>query len=170
MQATTEFREQQKLELAASLLRSGGRVRIKALGASMLPTLWPGDLLTIENHARRELSAGDIVLVLRGEHILVHRLIRSMGQGGPRWITRGDAMPQNDPPVADPDVLGRVSCIYRKNRAIAPSRQLSLLNRAVGWLLCHSASARNLALRIHWWRQERAESRTARIADMAQRG
>jgi Peptidase S24-like len=170
MQPPTEFREQQKLELAASILRSGGTLRIKALGASMLPTLWPGDLLVIENTPCHRITLGDIALVMRDGRIFAHRLIGSIGQEGHRWITRGDAMPQNDPPAPDSDVLGRVACIHRRNRVIVPSRQPSLLTRAVSWLLCYSTTSRNLALRVHLWWQEGAVSRATGIADILQRG
>jgi tetratricopeptide (TPR) repeat protein len=52
-----------KLELAATLLRAGGSIRIKALGTSMLPTIWPGDILHIEGKACGELAIGDVVVV-----------------------------------------------------------------------------------------------------------
>ena len=40
--------EECKCSLAAEVLQSSGHLKLRATGASMLPTLWPGDLLTIQ--------------------------------------------------------------------------------------------------------------------------
>ena len=37
-----------KCELAAEVLRSSGRLRLQVTGWSMLPSIWPGDTLTVE--------------------------------------------------------------------------------------------------------------------------
>ena len=80
----------------------------------MLPSLWPGDLLTIQSAAHDEIAPGDIVLVLRDNRFFVHRLVeKRQVQDCLLWITRGDAMPQNDPPVAASDLLGRVASVCR---------------------------------------------------------
>ena len=74
----------------------------------MLPAVWPGDLLTIQSAAHEEVVRGDIVLVLRGKRFFVHRTIElQRGQDRFSWITRGDAMPHNDPPAAESELLGR---------------------------------------------------------------
>jgi len=44
----TESREQLKHNLAAEALRTAGKFRLAAFGYSMLPTLWPGEVLTIQ--------------------------------------------------------------------------------------------------------------------------
>src|SRR5579859_491569 len=124
MPSATEIRADHKLDLAADVLRSGGAVRLQALGASMLPTIWPGDVLTIENKATEETVPGDIVLVARDQRFLIHRLIEKRGS---QCITRGDSMPQNDAPVAEAQVLGRVSAIHRKSGDVIPNPRVSLL-------------------------------------------
>jgi len=37
-------RESIKRDLAGQVLRAGGKLRLRALGLSMLPSLWPGDI------------------------------------------------------------------------------------------------------------------------------
>jgi hypothetical protein len=145
MPVMTEAREVQKLELAAEVLAAGGTLRLQALGTSMLPSIWPGDVLSIEPKASREISPGDIVLVVRDGRFFVHRLIR-MSES--EWITRGDSLPQADEPVAEAQVLGKVSLIHRRSGAVVPERRVSLFRRALAWMLCHWDSFRNLVLRV----------------------
>src|SRR6202451_4853522 len=115
---TTEIRENHKLDLAAEVLRSGGSIRMQALGTSMLPSIWPGDVLRIENKVGEEAVPGDIVLVARDRRFFIHRLIEKHNS---QWITRGDSLPQNDAPVAEGQVLGKVSAIHRRGRGIVAS-------------------------------------------------
>ena len=145
--------EEHKLELAAELLRSGGSIRVRAFGTSMLPTIWPGDILQIESKACDESALGDVILVKRERSILIHRLVNKDGK---QWITRGDAMPQNDPPVAPADVLGRVSRIRRRNWVLQASGRIQPLERALAWLICHSQTCRKIALLIHSVQMDRS--------------
>jgi signal peptidase I len=138
--------EEHKIELAAEVLRSGGTIRIRAFGTSMLPTIWPGDILQIESKPWHEFEAGDVVLVKREKNILIHRLVSNDGL---QWTTRGDAMPQDDPPVASADVLGRVAQIQRRNCVMEPKRRLMPVQRVLGWMLCHSHVCRGIGLCVH---------------------
>jgi hypothetical protein len=149
MPATPETPEDPKLGLAAEILRGRGTIHLKAWGASMLPSVWPGDLLTIQNAAYEDVVPGDIVLVLRDKRFFVHRTVEiQRGQDYFSWITRGDAMPHNDPPEAASELLGRVVCICRANRSFVPSRRISLLHFALAWMLCRWDGFRNLTLEI----------------------
>ncbi len=142
--------EDPKLGLAAEMLRSRGTVRLRAWGASMLPSVWPGDLLSIESAAHDEVVPGDIVLVMRENRFVIHRLVETLrDQDRFLWITRGDAMPHNDPPAAESELLGRVAGVCRAHRSFVPSRRVSLLDSALAWMLCRWDRFRNLALRIH---------------------
>jgi hypothetical protein len=154
MESTTEARDDHKLGMAAEILRCGGAIRLQALGISMLPSIWPGDLLTIEGIPGSEMVPGDIILFVRDGRFFVHRLIsRPVGQQcDSSWTTRGDAMPQNDPPVRAAELLGRVSGIGRTSgHQIVPSRRVSRF----AWMLCHCASFRSVLLRMHSFRQNR---------------
>ena len=150
MASTPETREDTKLDLAAEILRRHGTVRLKVWGTSMLPSVWPGDLLTIQSAAYDEAGPGDIVLVLRDKRFFVHRLVeRRLDPDGISWITRGDAMPHCDPPAAASELLGRVVGIRRANRSFVPNRRVLLLHSALAWMLCRWDRFRNLTLNIH---------------------
>jgi len=150
MARTLEAGEDAKLGLAAEMLRRGSAVQLKAWGSSMLPSVWPGDLLTIQSVAHDEIVAGDIVLILRDNRFFIHRLVeRRGGQDSISWITRGDAMARNDPPAAAWELLGRVTGIRRGKRSFVPNRRVALLPSGLGWMLCRWERVRNLALRIH---------------------
>jgi hypothetical protein len=141
-----------KRELAAEVLAAGGAITMQASGASMLPSIWPGDALVIENKSAGEIAAGNIVLIARDGRFFVHRLI---GKKNDLWITRGDSMPQNDPPAAAHELLGRVSAIHRGERVLYP-REASLMDRVCAWIVCRCDTLRNLALRMHAASRNRA--------------
>lgn len=151
MRQTVELLDAPQMELAAEALNGGREIRLCVRGSSMLPSLWPGDILTIEHISCREVADGDIVLVRRN---VVHRVIRKENHGGrTRLITRGDAVSQEDLPVEEPDLLGRVASIQRDGRPIIPRRQLSGRLRLVAWMLCYWSQFRSVCLRVHSWRQ-----------------
>lgn len=140
--------QEQKRELVLQALVSSGTARFRALGSSMLPTIWPGDVLEIEATPRDNLVCGDLIAVHTTGGIRVHRLLRT---NQPYWITRGDAMPQDDPAISPQDVLGRVSEIRRGQRVIIARRKLKRVDRGLAWFLkssiiCHIT----LRLRSTW--------------------
>jgi peptidase S24-like protein len=150
MSLIIEPRENHKLDLAAEILDLGGVIRVQASGASMLPTIWPGDVLVIQSKAGLEIVRGDIVLVAREGRFFIHRLV---GRSNAQWMTRGDSMPQNDPPWGADELLGRVTAIHRKGSVRIPQMRVSLPAYALAWMLCRSDTLRNVALRAHsFWR------------------
>jgi len=150
MPLTPQDREGCKLGLAVEALRSCGTVRVKARGASMLPSIWPGDLLTVHSVTQDEVIPGDIVLVLRNQRCFIHRLVdRQPQENCVVLATRGDAMPDNDPPIAATELIGRVVAIHRGNRSFVPNRRVSLFHSVVAWVLCRSDRVRGFALRLH---------------------
>jgi signal peptidase I len=143
-------REDPKLGLTAEMLCRRGIVRLELRGSSMLPSLWPGDLLSIQSASVDEFVPGDIVLVMRDGRSFVHRMIeRQQGQDRLWWITKGDAVPRNDAPVEASELLGRVAGVRRGNRSFIPNRRVSRLRCALAWMLCRSGHFRSLALRVH---------------------
>ena len=150
MPVMTEARGDHKLELATEVLRSGGAIRLQALGTSMLPSVWPGDVLSIAPAPGKGVAPGDIVLVVRDGRFFVHRLIEKRDC---EWITRGDSLPQNDPPLTGAQVLGRVSLIHQQTGDIVPSSRVSPFGRTLAWMLCRWDLFRNLSLRIHSFQQ-----------------
>src|SRR5271154_1642180 len=98
--------ERMHLELAADLLERGERLSLRVSGSSMLPSLFPGDLLTFRRCSPAEIVVGDIVLFMREGRCFIHRVAERMAVGGDsRILTRGDALPACDPPVGETEVL-----------------------------------------------------------------
>lgn len=144
-----EDRETLKLNLAVEALCRRGEVCLTAWGMSMLPSLWPGDLLTVQAVGQEEVTPGDIVLVIREKRCFVHRLVEmQVSENGVRVITRGDAMPQDDPPMPA-ELLGRVISVQRGKRSFVPTSRVPLLHFAAAWILCRSGRCRSLAIRFH---------------------
>ena len=134
---------QQQISLVCDALRLAGRLRLRVQGASMLPALWPGDVLTVDSNSE-PLVCGDIVMVERDGRLFVHRLV---ARDGSYWITCGDAVPQNDPPVESRNVLGKIVGIQRGKREWSPRANVSLFEQCVARLLAKSDCLKSLALR-----------------------
>ena len=78
MQPDIRSREHHKHSLAAVVLRTAGTLRLAARGYSMLPTLWPGDILTVEAQSSDRVQVGDVVLFARADRFFIHRLVRKV--------------------------------------------------------------------------------------------
>jgi len=142
--------EDLKLKLLTKALRSGVAVRLKAYGTSMLPTLWPGDVLGIQRCIPSEIASGDIVLVAGDGRFLIHRIVDILtGRGCLRLVLRGDAMPHNDSPVHVSLLLGKVFWVERGSSRLVPVRTIPTASRIFGKALCHFDSIRSLALRVY---------------------
>lgn len=113
-----------RLELGAELLERGERLRLRVKGSSMLPSLYPGDLLTFRRCSPSEIVVGDIVLFeSEGPCFVAHRVAERMAvEGDSRLRTRGDAMCACDAPLGENEVLGRLSRVERKGRHLPPPR------------------------------------------------
>src|SRR5215470_10301097 len=102
-----ESRDQVKNNLAAEVLQNTGKVCLAAFGNSMMPAIWPGDLLFIEARSFEQISPSEVILFARDGRFFIHRVLQKVDIGSDRYlITRGDAMPQVDDPVLPPQVLG----------------------------------------------------------------
>ena len=138
---------EQKFSLAAEVLRSFGKIRLRVSGTSMLPALWPDDLLTIESAPFDSIVPGDIALCLRDGRFFVHRVISKSTQAGRETlITRGDAQPGVDPSIFAEDLRGRVVEVRRAGHFIIPSGRWRRLHRLAGLALCHFDTVRGLVL------------------------
>jgi hypothetical protein len=81
----------------------------------MLPTIRPGDELEVERAGLETMKPGAVVLFRRGERLFAHRIVRA---GGGALQTKGDALVEQDPPVAEKELLGRVAEIRRGGKRI----------------------------------------------------
>jgi signal peptidase I len=139
--------------LVVEALRCFGTVRLRVVGGSMLPTLWPGDIVTISARKDEDIWTGDIVTFAARGKIVSHRLIGRTAETG--WlVTRGDRCQQDDPPVFPGDVLGVVTRILRGPTHVPIQPAITLTTRSIGWLFRHSALATRVILRVHQCREE----------------
>ena len=150
MTTTADLRAAAHHELLAEVARNFGEIRFKATGDSMLPSVWPGDLLTVRRQSFSEFRRGQIVLYERvaGENaqLVAHRVVDCSGDRGQQLITRGDSLPRNDAPVHEDQILGRVVSISRNGRPISPDFTRS--RRIAAWVLRRSDLAGRVFLRF----------------------
>jgi signal peptidase I len=138
-----ELQNVAKRDLAAEIVRQFGEVRLKVTGTSMLPSVWPGDILTVQRRRSNDIQTGEVVLCYRNQGFVAHRLV---DRRGAQFITRGDSMPQPDPPFSEDEILGPVIGILRKGRAINPSPNWWYC--AASWILRHSDLCTRILLRL----------------------
>jgi len=119
MQAAARPRDALERELAAEILERFSALRFVAYGSSMLPSIYPGDCLTVKSFGSLAPSCGNIVLCRRGDRFCVHRIVGISGEGADaRYILRGDALLEDDPPVLLRELLGRVTSVLRRGRPL----------------------------------------------------
>jgi signal peptidase I len=145
----SQARDEGRCRLAAEALRSAGKLKVRANGLSMLPTLWPGDVLTVQSIRPEQADPGEIVLYLRRGRFFIHRIVdKPLSGDGTHLITRGDCMAEDDPRVERSELLGKVIEVRRANSVFVPARRLSPFHRLVAWLFCHSSLFRQVGLRV----------------------
>jgi len=163
--------------LVADALRRSGHLRLQVHGESMLPALWPGDVVEIASCSLADVRPGEIVLARREGRLFLHRFAARCTPDG--FLLRGDSMPNPDPLFPSEALLGRLARRADEGRAVsAPALRLgsgatwpgaewlgAKWSRAVGLLLCHCSVARRLALKLHSrWKTSRRESRNSEPA------
>src|SRR5260370_12802327 len=85
------------IELACGLteevVRTFGVVRLRVFGTSMVPSILPGDLVSIHRASLNDISPGEVVLFLQKGRLFVHRVVDRRVAGsaarppGPRPFT-----------------------------------------------------------------------------------
>jgi signal peptidase I len=142
-------------ELAGEVVQRFGRVRVRVTGTSMIPAVWPGDVLVVERRAASEISNGEIALAGREGRLLAHRLIDAGANSSSgfatadRVLTRGDSQRGLVAPLAAREVLGAVIAVERGREVIAPRRQLKFCERALAALARNSSFAAGVLVRLH---------------------
>ena len=118
MNLDMDCRDAVKRNLVADVTRSYGRVRIMAHGTSMLPSVFPGDILIASRCIPADLVPGQIVLCYRDQQFVAHRLV---GKIENHLVTRGDAVCGCYQPFREDEVLGEVVLILRDGYPVDPS-------------------------------------------------
>jgi hypothetical protein len=150
--------DQQKVGMALEVLRTQGRVRFAARGYSMLPSLWPGDVVTVEAQSTDQFQSGDLLLYVREERFFLHRMLRNEECGvEARWLMRGDSMPHADQPVSAHQIVGKVVEVERDGRRLPGIPRCTLPVRAAGFLLCWDR-LRSVVLRLRESRHTRPDA------------
>jgi hypothetical protein len=140
-----EFQRRSALccELVAEVVRSFGGARLKVSGASMLPAVWPGDVITVRPRHIAALEPGQVVLYRRKGMLAAHRI--TCIRGG-LLTTRGDSLRHDDPPVGESDLVGQVVCLERNGRCLKLKQ--SCWQRMGSFVLRRSDFCTRLALRL----------------------
>jgi hypothetical protein len=153
---THSIRSAERSALVADVLRNQAalgrtsRMRMKVRGESMLPALWPGDTVEIENCSIAgdgdydNVHPGDVVLALRNGRLFLHRLLVRTRDG---FQLRGDSMPAPDPIFPPDAMVGRLVADSRITRT--PSKFSRMVSRGIGLIFCHCSPARRFALALH---------------------
>jgi hypothetical protein len=147
-----------KCELVAEVLCLFDTVRLRVTGCSMLPSIWPGDTLIVQQVKAHDLAVGKIVLYRRASRLLAHRIV-SLADLDPRGGVgvRGDALPVADDPILQSEILGVVSGVLRRGKHVRPSTHLRFRERLVGTVIWHSDLLARFVLFVHlicsraWW-------------------
>ena len=129
-------------ELVAEVAHSFGEVRLKVTGASMMPSIWPGDVIIIRRDAAN-LQPGQIVLYRREGSLVAHRITRVRGD---LLSTRGDSLPCDDPPIQTADIVGQVISVVRQGCRVHLKQ--SVWQRAVSSTVRHSDFCLHMMLRV----------------------
>lgn len=139
-----EHRSAVRCELVADVVRAFGSARLKVTGASMIPALWPGDMITVRHDATAGLLPGQIVLYRREDKLVAHRIVHIHNDS---FIIRGDALPQDDPPISESDIVGKVVAIVRNGRTV--HLRQPRWQRALSSMLQRSDLCLRMSLRWH---------------------
>jgi len=130
-------------DLVAEVVRATGSAKLKVTGLSMLPAIWPGDVLTISRISPKLLEPDQIVLYRRNGKLTAHRVVQVAHD---HFLTRGDCVPSLDPPVPFSAMVGQVIAVCRNGRAV--KLQPSPWQRTAAWFLRHSDLSIRLLLHL----------------------
>jgi hypothetical protein len=116
--------------LVRDLVRKTGRARVRATGTSMVPSIWPGDELLIQNTSA-PLIPGQVVAWQANQRIFIHRVIEVNRN---TVLTRGDRHHIPDPPFSPDQLLGVVTHVIRNDVPAVLSTRLSYTARLLRFI------------------------------------
>jgi hypothetical protein len=121
----------------------------------MLPTLWPGDVLTVQSVRPEQVEPGEIVLYMRHDRFFIHRIVSTdLRHDKAILVSRGDCMFEDDPPVDRSELLGKIVEVRRAGSTFLPVRKLSSFRRLLAWLFCHWSLFRRVGLKFRAFHHE----------------
>jgi Peptidase S24-like len=116
-QIVVDADHRQKCQLLIQALGIYRCVSLRVTGTSMWPAIWPGDTVEIRAAQFQGIDAGALVAFTRNDRIFVHRVVREADSSA-TFITRGDALPHDDPPVRESEFLGVASVTAKVPRTL----------------------------------------------------
>jgi signal peptidase I len=128
-------------DLVAEVVRATGSATLKVTGLSMLPAIWPGDVLTVSRVSPKLIEPDQVVLYRHNGKFTAHRVVEVAHD---HFLTRGDCVPSLDPPVTFSAMVGQVIAVSRNGRAV--KFQPSAWQRTAAWFLRHSELSVRLLL------------------------
>jgi signal peptidase I len=139
--------------LAGEVVRTFGGVRLRLFGTSMVPSLLPGYLISVQRAELSEISPGEIVVYSREGRLIAHRVVARAGShDDPRLITRGDRLSYTDPLVSSLELLGRVTSFQcgdgLSHRRVLPAARVRLWEQMIARVLQVSDRATSVYLRL----------------------
>lgn len=138
--------DRSKIALIGDVLRRFGEVRIRVTGSSMLPSVWPGDQLTIRRRLVTETRTGDIAVFTRDHRLFAHRVVAHEGR---RLVTQGDGVPSRDEPVNETELLGVVVSVARNGKRAGLPAGPGVAGRLAAALVRRSSHASRILQRGH---------------------
>ena len=122
--------------LVEEVVRKFGTVRLRVIGTSMVPSILPGDVITVRRGSLNEIYRGDLVLCAGERSFAVHRDAAKTNCFGENFLlTRGDRLRHDDPLVCSAALLGRVESIERAGCQLHPTDSLNIWKRMIAPLL-----------------------------------
>src|ERR1035441_180619 len=135
-----------RCELAAEALCVSGKLRLRVFGGSMLPSIWPGDVLLIRRTPLAEMGLGDLILYASDSGFIVHRIVK---KDADTFTTRGDSLRVDDQPVPFSRVLGKIAIIERNGVSFAPKDKLRGIEKILSLLIGYFTPLKVLAFRLN---------------------
>jgi signal peptidase len=130
-------------ELVTEVAHSFGEVCLQVTGSSMIPAIWPGDVVAVRRSELGELRPGQIVLYRQERGLVAHRIVHIHGN---LLTTRGDTLRHVDPPVKASDLVGQVLSLVRNGQRV--NLRQSSWQRICASLLRHSDLCLRMTLRL----------------------
>jgi signal peptidase len=141
--------ELMKCRLAADAIRTFGKLRFRVTGSSMVPSVWPCDILRVRRAEMAQVFPGDIVLFERDGRLCAHRVVdKIVGRDQTHLVTQGQQLSSVDPPVFPRELLGRATSIERGRFLIDPRAGLRTRWRLVSMVLRRSAFLTRVTLHM----------------------
>jgi hypothetical protein len=139
--------------LAGDVIRGFGALRVRVFGTSMVPSILPDSMISVQRAGVSEISGGEIVLYARDGRFFAHRVVaRTRVNEQPALITRGDRLCYDDPPVTETELLGRVTGIQYgtgdAGREFHPKAGIGVFRRLILHVLQRSDRATYFYLRL----------------------